>query len=357
MGLFPKERNLARPEERVEIEVRAKDFQIRAGELSIRLDAFLQHHLPWRSRTSIQELIHDGYVALARPAPERGGRIDEPQPVDRPGVRLREGARVVVTIPEELRLPALERADDELEILYEDEDLIAVDKPPFLPVHPSGRHLNDTLIQRLHARYYAQELEDERRRFAIRLCHRLDRETSGLVLCAKTRDAHRLMGTAFEERRVEKEYLAVVVGEPAEDEGLIDRPLGPSRTSEVGLKMTVAADGLPSRTRWRVLERHAAHALVACRPLTGRQHQIRVHLQAIGHPIVGDKLYGPDEGAFLRHLRGELGEEELERLGMRRQALHNHRLVFASPRSGERVEIVCPLASDMRSFLDGERKP
>ncbi len=353
MGLFPKDRDLSKPPGKVEIPVRASDFRCKAEELSIRLDAFLQHHLPWRSRASIQELIKDGFVALALPAPERPPSPERPlafERVGRPGRRLRHGASVVVTIPEELRLPETSPAGEDLVVLYEDADLIALDKPPLVSVHPSGRHLADTLIQRLHARVYGEELEG-RVRFAVRLCHRLDRETSGIVLCAKDREAHATVMRHFERRRVEKEYLAIVHGEPDGEEGLIDLPLGPARRSSVHLKMAVLRDGFPSQTRWRVLERRGDVTLLSCRPLTGRQHQIRVHLEAIGHPLVGDKLYGVEEELFLRDIDGELRPEDRDRLGLPRQALHHHRLAFPSPRNGEPIVIQSPLAEDMRAFL------
>ncbi|MCA8980572.1 MAG: RluA family pseudouridine synthase, partial [Planctomycetes bacterium] len=117
------------------------------------------------------------------------------------------------------------------------------------------------------------------------------------------------------------------------------------------LKMAVQADGLPSRTDWRVVERRAAHALLAVQLFTGRQHQIRVHLEAIGHPIVGDKLYGYHESYFQRSVEGSLTEEDWAVLELPRQALHNHRLVFRSPATRERVEVVAPLPHDLADFL------
>lgn len=327
--------------------MRASSYGLRSEDLEVRLDAFLARHFKWRSRTSVQRLIKDGwtYVAGTAPGESAGEELFRER---RPGRRLRDGARVVVVIPPEARLPVPEVSGEGLEVLYEDEDALAVDKPPGLPVHPSGRHHADTLIQRVHARYEESHLA---RGLAPRLCHRLDRETSGIVLVAKNPDAHRRLATQFEDREVEKEYLAIVTGVPEREQGSITLPIGPARASRVRLKMTVAADGLPCRTDWRLLRAYGDCSLVACRIQTGRQHQIRVHLAAIGHPVVGDKLYGPDELLFCKHAEGELTEEDLRQLELPRHALHNHRLVFTSRVTGEAVEVVSPLPEDLRLHL------
>lgn len=351
MGLFPKDRNLAVAPDRVELEVRASDFGLKRGTVQMRLDAFLQRHLSWRSRTSIQRLIKDGFVRVDPGSPDAPAR-SAPRVEKKVGLRLRDGARVVVVIPEELRLTPLQALPRDLEILYEDDEVIAVDKPPFLPVHPSGRHLTDTLIQRVHALY--RKPGEENAAVPIRLCHRLDRETSGIVLLGKGDRAHAKVMRQFERRQTEKEYLAIVRGVPDRDGGLIDLPLGPARMSQVRLKIAVLPDGQPSQTEWQVVERHPGYALVRCKLLTGRQHQIRVHLDAIGHPLVGDKLYGSDEELFLRNAKDELTAADRAALGMERHALHNHRLAWTSPANGDRREVVCPLAADMRAFLDAQ---
>ena len=349
MSLFPKDRDLSRPPREVELRVDASHLRMRVEDLHIRLDAFLAHHLTWRSRSSIQELVHGGYVWVDASAPDRPRSSGELALETRPGRKLRHGSRVVVVIPDELRVPMLAPSSDELLVLWEDEAVLAVDKPAPLAVHPSGRHLSDTLIQRVHARYGAgYELE---RGGAPRLCHRLDRETSGVVLVGKHPEAHADVMGQFERREVEKEYLAIVHGSPRVDGGTVDFPIGPAHASGVGLKMTALADGQPSRTDWRVVERYPGCALVSCAPLTGRQHQIRVHLAAIGHPVVGDKLYGDDEGLFQRALDGVLTRDDHRALGLSRHALHNHRVAFRSPASGERVEVVSALPADMSIYL------
>lgn len=351
MGIFPKDRDLTRPPDRVELRVDASYFREPIEGFQVRLDHFLAAHLKWRSRSSIQELVRDSYVLVDSSTPDQPSGSGREECERRPGRRLRHGCRVVVLIPDELRQPETDADPSVLSPLYEDAEVVAFDKPPLMPVHPSGRHLADTLIQRVHA-YYRDEVRAGR--LLPRLCHRLDRETSGIVLIGKNPRTHRKVMKQFEARRVEKHYLAIVQGVIADQRGLIDFPLAPSRTSSIALKISAQADGLPSRTGWEVVERYDSYTLVSCELHTGRQHQIRVHLAAIGHPVVGDKLYGPDEQLFQRSTDGTLTERDLAVLEMPRHALHNHRLAFVSPAHGERVEIESPLAPDMRAFLDDQ---
>jgi 23S rRNA pseudouridine1911/1915/1917 synthase len=349
MGLFPKDRNLALALDRVEIEVRASDFRAAPAGFEMRLDAFLCHHLRWRSRTSIQRLIDEGYVRVERLPPDLGGSRAPAREARRPAERLRHGERVTVVIPPDHRLEPVADLPGALAILHEDDSTLALDKPPGLSVHPGGRHVADSLIQRVHARYRTGAGGEV---IPIRLCHRLDRETSGVVLFGKGDLAHRRLRKQFERREVVKDYLAIVRGEPDADEGRIELPIGAARASSVRLKMTVREDGAPSLTEWRVLERRRGCALVACRPLTGRQHQIRVHLAAIGLALVGDKLYGGAEDVFLRHARGELTPQDLAELELPRHALHAHRLAWRDPFDLGPREVASPLPGDLRAFLD-----
>ncbi|MFT4541045.1 MAG: 23S rRNA pseudouridine1911/1915/1917 synthase [Planctomycetota bacterium] len=348
MGIFPKNRDLTQTLEQVELRVDASFFREPVAGFLMRLDHFLAAHLRWRSRSSLQELIKSGAVLVdgSRPdCPEGTGtaRVER-----RPGRRLRQGSQVLVVIPEELRIPQTWDEDVGVEILYEDEEVVAVAKPPMIPVHPSGRYLSGTLVQHVHA-HYREEMEAGL--MAPRLCHRLDRETSGIVLLGKRARTHSMVMAQFEARSVEKEYLAIVWGALPSPSGTVNYPLASSSASSIGLKMAVRAEGMPCRTDWRRLEQHRDHSLVACELFSGRQHQIRVHMSAIGFPIVGDKLYGPDEMIFQRASDGELTESDYEELEMPRQALHNHRLVFDTPAGGKRVEVVSPLPADMREFL------
>jgi 23S rRNA pseudouridine1911/1915/1917 synthase len=359
MRLFPRDRDLSKPLERIELRVRASDFGLPVEEVEMRLDRFLARHMPWRSRSSVQALVKDGHVLVDASTPDQPEGTGEAAVERRPGRRLRHGSRVVIVIPEELRVPLAEGAAgvepyaigpfDELAVLYRDEACLAVDKPAMLAVHPSGRHLTDTLIQRVHRMLGAQDVRREGR---PRLAHRLDRETSGVILVGLDPRSHSELMRQFVEREVEKEYLAVVQGEPEHPGGRIELPLGSARGSRIQLKMAVQMDGQEAVTEWRVVRRVRGYALVACRILTGRQHQIRVHMEAIGHPLVGDKLYGYDEGLFQKAADGTLTESDYRVLELPRQALHSHRLVFTSPATGQRAEAVSPLAADLREFLD-----
>ena len=350
MGVFPRDRNLARSLSEVELEVRSGDFHLPPDELQIRLDAFLKLRLAWRSRSSIQRLIADGFVLVAPTGPDLRPSGSAPAVETRAARQLRHGARVVVVIPPELRLPDKIADPANLVVLHEDEDVLAVDKPAGQAVHPSGRHMTGTLIQEVHARY----AEGAELPVPVRLCHRIDKETSGIVLLAKGARAHRQIRKQFERHTIEKEYLALVRGSPAADSGRIELPLGPALASSIRMKIAVRADGAEALTDWNVVARRGRVTLVACRPRTGRQHQIRVHLAALGHPIVGDKLYGGDEELFLKGARAELDSADLAVLGLARQALHNHRLAWIAPSGGARREVVSELPADLRAYLEQE---
>lgn len=298
-----------------------------------RLDHFLMARMPWRSRAQVHGLIADGRVT----------RNDEV--VRRKAGRVVAGDRVAVAVPppdEEVRHEALGLALDAL-VLHDDDDLLAVAKPAGLIVHPVGRARVNTLIQALHWLYR----HGPRRAPGVlpRICHRLDRDTSGVVVLAKTTPARVRLQTTFEGRDVEKEYVAVVRGRVGPDEGLIDLPIGPDEEAPLELMMTVRPDGLPSRTRFRVLERFDAASLVRFDIETGRQHQIRVHARALGHPVLLDPLYGD----------GRLAWPDADLPVIARQALHARRVVLPHPRTGAPLALEAPLPDDLARLVEGLR--
>jgi len=234
-------------------------------------------------------------------------------------------------------------------ILSEDPYLLALDKPAGLAVHPNSSRLSGTLINLLHGLY--RDVENPERDVVPRLCHRLDRETSGLILVAKEAQAHSEVRKQFEGQTVQKSYLALIEGHPKQEEIWIDAPIGPARRSAVRLKMGVREDGLQSLTQVVLRERGRDISLVECFPRTGRQHQIRVHLASIGLPIVGDKLYGGDEQLFLRGIDETLTPADLQLLRLPRQALHSHSLNLLHPVTRDSIEFRCPLPPDMAQLL------
>jgi len=184
----------------------------------------------------------------------------------------------------------------------------------------------------------------------MQMAHRIDRETSGVLLIARTREAASFLTLAFARRRVRKTYLALVAGQPP-DEGVIDMPIKLLDTPS-HVMMGPAPDGLPAVTRFRVVERFAAHALVEAHPETGRQHQIRVHLAALGHPLVGDKLYAGGEELFMRSCDEGMSPDMLEAVGgLPRHALHAHRLTFPHPATRAEMTVECPLAPDLAAHV------
>ncbi|MFT7677204.1 MAG: 23S rRNA pseudouridine1911/1915/1917 synthase [Planctomycetota bacterium] len=351
MGFFPKDRDLTETPEEVLIEVDGSFFQEKAAGFLMRLDHFLAAHLTWRSRTSIQALVRDGYVFLDAATPDHPQGTGVRKVERRPGRRVGQGTKVIVVIPEDLRLPVYDGNAQPLDILYEGGGVIAVNKPANVAVHPSGRHHTDTLIQRVHA-HFKDEIQSLGE--APRLGHRLDRETSGVVLVGKGQADHRELRRQFEAHLVDKTYLAVVWGNPEQDDGSIRFPIAPSTASHIRLKMAVRGDGVEARTDFVVRERMGNYALLECRLFTGRQHQIRLHLSAIGYPIVGDKLYGPDDEMFIHAAERRLTEADYALLELPRQALHHHRIAFNSPGDGERVVVQSPLAADLQAFVESK---
>ena len=334
----PFQRDLSSP-----IEVRR--FEVGAPDHGRRLDVFLAERMAWRSRSRIQDLIAGGRVAIGSRGD--GAAVDARPTKLRPNTRLRGGDEITVRLDSAF-IDAGARGDAatsnvELEIVYEDDRLLAVNKPPRMSLYPTKRHLGGSLTELVHRRHRALGHDGP----PPSPCHRLDRETSGLVLFAKDRGTRAHVGRQFEERTVEKTYLAMVRGLPTEDEGVIDLPLGRDLASKVEIKQGPRLDGggLAARTRWRVLERHPDrdHALLELRPETGRQHQLRAHLAAIGHPILGDKLYHGGDDLFLVSLDRDLTEAELEQVGgLGRLGLHAAALVIERPGGGGPVRIEAP---------------
>jgi 23S rRNA pseudouridine1911/1915/1917 synthase len=301
----------------------------RAG---VRLDRYIVGEIPRLSRARAAKIARDF-------AFEDGGRQLSPASI------VRAGQRIVL-----FRLAWDEPdAPREAPLLYEDPALVAVDKPAGLPVHPTARYLRNTLTAVLSERYPGQP---------VHLCHRLDKETSGVIVAARSSEVEARMKSAFAGRDVEKRYLAIVHGAPREDAFVVDAPLALAG-HEVGVLMAVTPTergGLASRTRVRVLERLDGFALLECAPETGRQHQIRVHLAHAGTPIVGDKLYAHSPAYFVASLENTLTDAMRSDLRLDRHALHASEIRFAHPVDRTTVHIRAPLPAELRAFAESVRR-
>jgi len=237
-------------------------------------------------------------------------------------------------------------------VLYENQAFLIVEKPPHLLIHPTKPDGTVTLWHQL-TQLLAFEIANGGQ---VSVITRLDRETSGLVLVAKTRSAARDLHTLIEKRKLTKWYQAIVWGWPEQHEFEVDQPLlrqGTIAPSKIWLKQAAHASGYPSHTRFRVLtrfeNRHGKFALLECEPLTGRTHQIRVHLSFSGHPIVGDKIYGPDENCYLEFIETGWTPALAEQLLIDRHALHASSLAFTL--GSENFVFSSPLPTDLQSFL------
>jgi 23S rRNA pseudouridine1911/1915/1917 synthase len=294
----------------------------------IRLDLFLKERIPRLSRSRIQAAIKTRVRAPGHGRP-------------RPATLLRPGDTVVVLRAEP---PDEPEPDLVIPILHLDEALVVIDKPAGLLAHPSN-HVTKGSVSHILSRQIGG---------ACHLAHRLDRETSGLMLVARTTEAARSLSgqLARGAEAARKSYLAVVFGAMKQSSGLIDLPIGKAIRSSVYVKRGVnPAEGRLCRTRYEVVDRSGEFTLVRVWLLTGRRHQIRVHLAALGHPVVGDKLYGPAESHYLRFIQGGFDDRMKRELLTERQMLHASEIAFHHPSDGRSMSFVAPLPQDMRSFL------
>ena len=315
------------------VEVR---FVVEEDWSGVRLDHYLKAKIRRLSRTRIQDIIR---TELTGP---NGRRMKPHSPV-------MAGDTILIHRPARPE-PSCPRT---FEVLASDPDYLVIDKPAGLAVHASARYYFNTLTRVLRERFPAEPLQ---------IAHRLDRETSGCLIVARSKEAATLLKGAFARRAVTKTYLALVYGTPSwpEDAGtVIDLPLAlaDASSSRLRVRMEAApgrADALAAVTHVKIVRRANDVTLVACRPVTGRQHQIRAHLAAVGHPIVGDKLYAHGDEAFARYCDRQTSitdDEVRAEFGLARQALHAASLRFPHPRSGEEVLVESPLPEDIRAYL------
>ncbi|HPL18287.1 MAG TPA: RluA family pseudouridine synthase [Spirochaetota bacterium] len=260
----------------------------------------------------------------------------------------------VVSYAVELREPPV---DTGITILHEEDSFLVAGKPGNLPSHADGNFIKNTFIYILRRR-----MGDAGHNGPVKLVHRLDRETSGIMVVGKTDSAHRVLVKQFEEGTVEKEYRAVVRGTVADDAFEVGGAIGPDGGSAVSIRRKVVPEGTPGSrpafTRFEVIERYAGATMLRCLPATGRTNQIRVHLDHAGHPLAGDKLYGRSDEQFLEFVRRARRGifEPLPWMEAPRHLLHAYRLGFRHPVTGERVSFECPMPDDMKLFIDKNRQ-
>ena len=310
------------PSERIDLDVPAED----AGS---RLDRFIASRLGDRTRSQIKRLIGAGRVVLDRTAA-------------RPGTAVRNGDVVRIVIP--APTPAMPRPEPlPLEVLYDDADLVVVDKPAGMVVHPAAGHADGTLVNALL--HHVEDLSGIGGELRPGIVHRLDRGTSGVMVVAKHDGAHAELARQFADREVEKEYVALVWGQVRQGRR-IDLPIGrdPVDRKRISVRSRRAREAV---TRVVAAEPLDGVTLVRVAIATGRTHQIRVHLNAIGHPVVGDSVYGGCRRHPPPHLR------VVQRLD--RPFLHAARLSFAHPRDGRRVVVSCALPGDLQDLADAIR--
>jgi 23S rRNA pseudouridine1911/1915/1917 synthase len=305
------------------------------GTEPMRLDLFICRELAGETRATVQRLIEAGNVLV-------DGKTA------RPSLKLKGGERIRVEIPPPLPAEPQPEAIP-LEVLYEDSDLIVINKPAGMVVHPGAGNSSGTLVNALLA--HCSDLSGIGGELRPGIVHRLDKDTSGVLVAAKNDRAHQSLSSQFSVHSVKRIYQALVYGSPKEDGGKIEGIIGRHPTERVRLSGK-AKSGKHAVTRWRVKERYGRVSLVELRLETGRTHQIRVHLSEAGLPLLGDPLY-PDGGRF-----NNLADPQLRKLitGLGRQALHARTLGFIHPTTGEFMEFTTELPEDMAALIDYLKK-
>ena len=291
-----------------------RSFESESG--AERLDRFLAGRYPDLSRSRLQRLIADGHVTVdGLPA--------------KPATRLRAGQHVSVTVAEPAPSELVPQPIP-LTVVYEDRDVLVIDKPAGLTVHPAAGHPDQTLANAVLA--HVPEISGVGSTLRPGIVHRLDKDTSGLIVVAKSAEAHTRLAAQFAARRVSKLYLALVHGQVSPAEAVIEAPIG--RHPNDRKRMAVLAAGREATTRYKVQQQFQRYALLEVRPTTGRTHQVRVHLASVGHPLAGDATYGKPHPRLERHF------------------LHAHRLGFRLPSGDRYVEFVSELPPELLDFLD-----
>lgn len=304
-------------------------FEVSEDHSGQRLDTYLHEHIPETSRSALQRMIKDGRVRLAGATAKSS-------------TALARGQKVEIVLPPPPPIAPLPE-DIPLEIVHEDEHILVINKPSDLVVHPSpdGLEAGGTLVNALLGRTSRLSLEGGTLRPGI--VHRLDRETTGVMVIARTDEAHRHLAAQFKERLVKKQYLAFCHGRPKQQSGDIDAPIGRSLTQRKKMAIRHDEAARAAHTRWQVEGHVGDFTAFRCFPTSGRTHQIRLHLKSIGHPIVCDALYGREKSLSTEEVMGKKPGPAI----LTRHALHAAVLQFAHPATEQQVSFEAPLPEDM----------
>lgn len=294
-----------------------QNIEIKSDQEGVRLDQYVNSRGLGLTRSYIQKLIKDGNIKVNERFEKSSYRVD-----------IGDRIELALPDPEEIELVA---ENIPLDIYYEDEDLILVNKPKDMVVHPAAGHYSQTLVNALlfHCKSSLSGINGKLRPGIV---HRIDKDTTGLIIACKNDRAHEHIANQLREHSIKRLYRAIVCGVLENDSGTIDRPLG--RSSLDRKKIAICKDGKKSVTHYRVLERFKNHTYIECRLETGRTHQIRVHMASIGHPLLGDAIYGQKDGFKLRG-----------------QTLHAMVLGFVHPKSGEYMEFSAKLPDYFEHLL------
>ena len=297
-----------------------KNFKVACEQANVRVDKYLSEQLPDVSRSYLQKIIKDGQV-LANGKPVKAN------------YKVSQGDEIELEIPEAVE-PEIEPEDLPLDILYEDADVILINKPKGMVVHPSAGHYSGTLVNGLM--YHCKDdLSGINGVLRPGIVHRIDMDTTGVIIACKNDRAHNVIAEQLKEHSITRRYRAIVCGNIKEEEGTVDAPIGRHPTDRKKMAI-VQKNGKEAVTHYRVLERFGNYTYIECQLETGRTHQIRVHMTSIGHPLLGDEVYGKTKAPF--KLEG--------------QTLHAMVLGFVHPTTGEYMEFEAPLPAYFAHLLE-----
>lgn len=299
-----------------------RTFLVESNDAGKRIDVFLSEKIKDMSRSRIQKLIEDNKIKV---------NLKE----IKSNYKIKNGDEITVEVPEPVMLQ-IEAEDIDIEILYEDDDIVVVNKPQGMVVHPAAGNYSGTLVNALLKK--CKTLSSINGVIRPGIVHRIDKDTSGVLVVAKNDFAHQHLAEQIKEHSVKRIYMALTEGVIKQDTGTIDKPIG--RHPIHRKKMAIVENGKRAVTHFKVLERYKENTLIEARLETGRTHQIRVHMASIGHPLVGDPVYGFKKQKF--NLKG--------------QALHAMVLGFIHPRSGEYMEFSSPLPNYFQNLIEKLRR-